>query len=330
MADNFFDYTKVSQADDPEPFSMTDLLQSMSKMEPEDANFVGAFIGEPGTRKTTNAMKLAQAITPPDKKILYIFTGKGWTSLMNFPKLMSRTIKMPFIRNEQIETLRAALLNAEIREKLNIGAIVFDEYNRMQDMDTDILTKHRATLVNNGPTVYKDGVKVYKDPDTPEWPEYNTTKVRLINLINDLLVVPDIHTFFICHVKQEKKTGRIVPDFPQAAGSAFISMVHSIYTCMKEEAVTPDGRTVMQFPIELVGQMQTISKNRIGGLPDKIYNVEEIVTAYENWGVIPEDKEMPVVKPVAQVETLQENPVQAVATEALSIPDDILADMMGD
>src|SRR5688572_25434128 len=130
-----FDYTKVGRADAPEPFSVTDLFASMTDMEDEYAAFVGCFYGDPGTRKTTRAMKLAQGITPPNKKILYVYTGQGWSSLKNHPELMRRVKKMPFIRYEQIETLRAVLMNPTMREKMGIGTVVFDEYNRMQDMD---------------------------------------------------------------------------------------------------------------------------------------------------------------------------------------------------
>jgi hypothetical protein len=317
-----FDYTKVGRADDPDPFSIQDLFASMSKMEAKDAAFVGCFYGEPGTHKTVNATKLAQLITPPDMKILYVYTGQGWTSLMNHPELMDRMIKMPFIRNEQIETLRTVLLNEQLRKKLNVGAVIFDEYNRMQDMDTDILTKHRAGLVNKTPT-YKDGKQVYKDPDTPEWPEYNTTKVRLINLLNDLLVVPDLHTIFVCHTRFQKSRGQIEPDFPNAAGSAFISMVHSLYLTKKEDG--PNGTI---FPIELVGTEQSASKNRIGGLPASVMDVTQIADAYKKWGVVEGDI-APVVKLDPKVETVPEIPVQPEIETPISPDADVLADLMG-
>jgi hypothetical protein len=326
MADSdFFDYVKVGQADNPDPFSMEDVLKLMSPMKAEDASFVGCFFGPPGTRKTVRTMEMAQAITPPEQKILYIHTGQGWTSLMNFPELMRRTIKMPFVRYEQIETLRNILLNKALREQLNIGAVVFDEYNRMQDMDTDILTKHRASLINSTPT-YDKGKLVYKDPDTPEWPEYNTTKVRLINLINDLLVIPKLHSFFVCHTRLQKKTGMIEPDFPFAAGSAFTSMIHSLYYCYKE-----DGPNGTEYPIELEGTGTTASKNRIGGLPPVVYGTAEIAVAYKKWGIREESvTSIPtVVNPTenssAEIETkVEESPIVNA-----SPPKDILAEMMG-
>lgn len=323
-----FDYVKVGRADAPEPFSVEDLFASMKDMEDEYAAFVGCFYGDPGSRKTTRAMKLAQQITPPDMKILYVYTGQGWSSLKNHPELMHRVKKMPFIRYEQIETLRAVLMNPKMRAAMKIGTVVFDEYNRMQDMDIDALTKHRAQLVNDAKKKdAKTGTPIYKDPDTPEWPEYNTTKVRMINLMNDVLSVDDLNTIFICHTKFQKKTGKIEPDFPQATASAFISMVHSIYYTDKVDAVQ-DGKAVTLYPIELVGSEQTVSKNRIGGLGNVVYDTEPIAEAFLKWNADVLAKRagnattisettvgQPATQPVAVVEEKQDE-VKAIETTA--------------
>lgn len=308
MAGESFDYTKIGQPDNHEPFSVAELIGSMSSMKEsakKGAAFVGGFFGDPGTHKTVNTMKLAQMIVPKDKKILYVYTGQGWSSLMNHRAeklstgetvdLMDRVVKMPYIRREQLETLFATLLNPTMKEKLQIGAVVFDEINRMQDMDTDKLTQHRAKLLNAAQEKAspskklkdKNGADLYKDPYTPEWPEYNTTKVKMISLINDALTLEDMHFFFVCHTRFQKGTGMIEPDFPEKTGAAFISMVHSLYYTKKVD-VAKNGSLVTEFPIELQGTQQTVSKNRIGGLPPVVYSPEEIALAYKKWGVIEE------------------------------------------
>lgn len=315
-----FDYVKVGRADAPEPFSVGDLFASMTNMEDEYAAFVGCFYGDPGTRKTVRAMQLAQKITPPDKKILYVYSGQGWSSLKNHKEenLMARTKKMPFIRYEQIETLQATLMNPDMREKMGIGTIVFDEYNRMQDMDIDALTKHRAYLVNSGPVKKdKQGVEIYKDPDTPEWPEYNTTKVRMINLMNDLLMLDDLNTIFVCHTRMQKKTGKIEPDFPQATASAFISMVHSIYYCDKVSDIATGKVT---FPIELMSGDQTVSKNRIGGLPRVVDEVDPIAKAFIAWNADVLAKKNSSA-PIAE-ESVTESVPKSVVAEGI-VPDEV-------
>jgi hypothetical protein len=321
-----FDYTKVGRPDAMEPFSLTDLFASITDMEDEYAAFVGCFYGDPGTRKTTTAMKLAQKITPMDKKILYVYTGQGWSSLKNHKSenLMARTKKMPFIRYEQIEALQAVLRNPAMRKQMNIGTIVFDEYNRMQDMDIDTLTKHRAELVAQSKERDKKGNLVYKDPDTPEWPEYNTTKVRMINLMNDILSLDDINVIFLCHTRLQKKTGKIEPDFPNATASAFISMVHSIYYTGKEDVVV-NGKIETRFPIELVSGEETVSKNRIGGLPAKVYDVNLVADAFLEWNADVMEKrnaakqndiEGPTAGEVISVEAVEQPAVEKVEIEA--------------
>jgi hypothetical protein len=315
-----FDYTKVGVPDAPEPFSVVDLLKSMSSLEDKTRPaFVGGFFGDPGTRKTTRTMEVAQAITPQDKKILYIYTGQGWSTLQNFPELKRRVTAMPYIRREQLETLFATLMNPAMKEKLNFGAIVFDEINRMQDMDTDKLTQHRAHLVNSAPRKAKDkfGQDVYKDPWTPEWPEYNTTKVKMIGLINDALTLEDMHFFFVCHTRFQKGTGMIEPDFPEKTGAAFISMVHSLYYCKKVD-VMEGGKLVTKYPIELDGTAQTVSKNRIGGLPNEVSSTKEIVDAYNKWGNVEKASVGTGIATEEPIKTTVESPKPTGTEESVS------------
>lgn len=304
-----FDYVKIGQADAPEPFSLEDLFGLMSDLDTnEDAPFIGVIYGDPGSRKSTRALEIAQKIIQPGQKVLYVHTGQGYSVFKNHPELQfgsdgKRNVKrMPFIRYEQIETLRAVLMNPEWRAKLNFGAVVFDEYNRMQDMDTDSLTKHRAGLLNSGPKQFdKKGVQLYKDPNTPEWPEYNTTKLRLIELLNDCFQVPDTHFLFVCHARFQKANVRREPDFPEKSAAALLGLVHSVYYCDKVD--TPTGTS---YPIILEGSEGLVAKNRIGGLPSVIYDTDKIVDAYKAWGIIPES-----IQPVSETDVANETELLA-------------------
>jgi hypothetical protein len=127
----------------------------------------------------------------------------------------------------------------------------------------------------------------------------------MIGLINDALTLEDMHFFFVCHTRFQKGTGMIEPDFPEKTGAAFISMVHSLYYTKKVD-VMKGGQLVTEFPIELQGTAQTVSKNRVGGLPGVVYSVEEIADAYAKWGIV---EESPVVSEVSTGE-----PVKADST----------------
>jgi hypothetical protein len=64
-------------------------------------------------------------------------------------------------------------------------------------------------------------------------------------------------------------------------------MVHSLYYCKKVD-VMEGGKLVTKYPIELDGTAQTVSKNRIGGLPSEVSDTKYIIDAYSKWGVVEE------------------------------------------
>ena len=265
-----FDYEKPSQPLPVQSFDVATLLGSMTSMEDEKAEFVGGIYGPAGAGKTTASMELAQRITPPDKKILYIFTNKGWSSLKNYPKLMERVKKMPFESFDQLKAVTAMLKNKQYRDKLGIGTVVLDEFNTMFDLDIEAICNHRH--------IQKKAEGKYKDPDTPEWPEYNTAKMHMQNILNDVLETPDINFIFICHPRFQKKTGYIEPDFFEKASQSFMRVMHSLYYLSSTEK---EGK--MQVTIQLHGNDQVCAKNRIGGLGFYANSVKEIADAYHKW-----------------------------------------------
>jgi hypothetical protein len=325
-----FDYVQLASSDDIEPVSLTELIGSMRDLEEEQVSMFHCSYGDPGTHKTTETMEMVQGIVPEDQKIVYIDSGKGWISLMNFPHLMRRVKRIQFRKYEQILALQQLLSNPDLRKKANIGAVVFDEWNRMQDMDIMRLTKARAERNNSDAGKRAAGNKwKFKDPSTPEWPEYNATKARMVDNMTTLLAIPDLHIFFICHTRIDKDTQEIVPDFPKGAGSAFLSMVHSCYYFAKKE-VQQNGQTVLVYPIETFGGSLTVSKNRIGTLPRTVYSGKVIAEHYTKWAstkkaevadsipgeIVPETPEIAPVIETPVVETPTVPPQAKTETEA--------------
>lgn len=62
------------------------------------------------------------------------------------------------------------------------------------------------------------------------------------------------------------------------------------------------GKLVTKYPIELDGTAQTVSKNRIGGLPSEVGSTQEIVDAYNKWGQV---EKSPVVSEVSTGEPVK-------------------------
>jgi hypothetical protein len=263
-----YDYEKPTQPIPRKQYDMRALLSSMTDMEDEEAPFVGGIYGPAGSGKTFTTMELAQRITPPDKKIIYIFTNQGWTSLKNEPQLMHRVKKMPYSDFDQIRAFCEALRNPQFREMTKIGTVVFDEFNTMFDMNIEAITNLRSTQATGK----------YKDPDTPEWPEYNTAKMHMINLMNDVLATPGVNFLFVAHPRFQKKTGFTEPDFFEKASQAFMRVLHSLYYLHATEV---DGKVVRR--IQLMGSDQVVAKNRIGGLGMYADNVKQVSDAFKKW-----------------------------------------------
>lgn len=298
-----YDYEKPTQPLPRKAYDMRALLASMSDMEDEEAPFVGGIYGPAGSGKTFTTMELAQRITPPDKKIVYIFTNQGWTSLKNEPQLMHRVKKMPYTDFDQIRAFCEALRNPQFRELTKIGAVVFDEFNTMFDMNIEAITNFRSTQSTK-----------YKDPDTPEWPEYNTAKMHMINLMNDVLATPDINFFFVAHPRFQKKSGMIEPDMFDKASQAFMRVLHSLYYLHADEV---DGKVVRR--IQLMGTDQVTAKNRIGGLGMYARNPKEISDAFEVWS---QAKEVTATK-----DTVVNNvPPAIVSGEVVALADSSVVD----
>jgi energy-coupling factor transporter ATP-binding protein EcfA2 len=290
-----YDFTKHSSPIPKKAFDLGALLESMHDMENEQTEFVGAFYGEAGSGKTTTSMMFAQLITPPDKKILYYGTNKGYSALKNFPKLMNRVKHMEYTDGDQFTDLIDMLKNPAIGPKLKIGTVVFDEHNTMFDLETE-----RITNIASWQLMKDKGI--YKDPDTPEWPEYNKAKRVMINKMNEVLQIPETNFIFVCHPREGKKSHRIEPDYFDKAAQAFLRVVHSLYYLQTEEINGKVERSIL-----LEGTDQITAKNRIGGLPRVVTNVKQIADAYLVWA---EGTKKEAVKPEEPV-AVESAPVSA-------------------
>lgn len=302
-----FDYVALAAPTPTNPVSFQEIIDSITDMGPEEVSFVGGMYGEPGMGKTTAAMELMQKLVDPDKRILYIYTGTNWSSLMNFPHLMARTKKIKYKSFEQIKAISEMLRNESIREKMKIGGVIFDEYNTMYEQDLDLIVGLNAHLINSGPKrKNKEGQDIYKDPHTPQWPDYNIAKTHVIDVMNNVLNVEDTHFMFVCHARLQKISGKQEPDMNNAAAQVFIRSLHSLYYL--ENAFTDSGK--MQRMIQLQGTGQTVAKNRIGGLPNKVETVDPIAEAFSKWGIVEERDAVPQTAPeekVSEPETVQES-----------------------
>lgn len=277
-----FDYTPVQVPDPVSPVSMNELLNSMMDLgdNTEKPPFVGCLYSEPGAGKTTAAMELAQRLIEPGQRIVYVYTAQNWASLQNFPELKRNVKAIQFTKWEQLEAIGDLINDKPLMDKLKIGAVIFDEFNTMVETILDKLTQHRASTFNAGsPQFTKQGVRMFKDPHTPEWPEYGSVKTRIIDIMTSITSAK-IHAIFTAHTRLQKKRTRWEPDIYDTGAQAFMRAMHSLYFIEAEEM--DSGRIKRTFLLEPSGNRT--AKNRIGHMGPTANSVKEIAQAYAEWG----------------------------------------------
>lgn len=242
-------------------------IKPLAKAKPP---VMGLIYGPVGTMKTTNAMFMMRGVVPKDKKILYVDSSEGWTTLMNYPEfrqdiLDERILHMQYENIEQLQQLAQIIRGNAKPPFSDIGGIVFDEYTSMHDEDLNWIVDTRAAQAK------KDGG--FKDSFTPALPDYNAARIRS-NKTVALMMKNRLHLIFIGHSKETKKLEQL-PDMPEKAGKALYSRLHFAYFTF----VDKQGNVKMQT----VNGDRRMAKNRINGI-GAYTTPEEFVSAYESWG----------------------------------------------
>lgn len=247
------------------------MLESMKLMSPEDdVPCMGLIYGDVGTGKTTKAMEIMQGIIPIGKKIVYVDSAAGWTTLMNFPWMMRdekgelNVLQMPYFNIETLQALAQAIKEGK-GEYANIGGIIFDEYTSMHDLDLNWVVQTRATQAE------KRGE--FKDRFTPALPDYNAARIRSNETIQAFMAT-GIHQIFIGHSKITKKM-ETMPDMPEKAGKSLYTKLHFAYLAKFNDR----GVAVLQTQ----GAKRELAKNRINGI-GSFTNPEEFIAMYKAWG----------------------------------------------
>lgn len=269
-----FEYDRPVAPIEKQAFTLEQLFSNLSPVENEPTNFRGAIYAEPGLGKTYAGIELAQRITPADKAIVYIYTGTNWDSFKDVPALCQRVLKKPYTNMDELVAFVEAFKNDAVRAKFPVGTIVFDEHNTMFDDDVDTITSINAALL------LKEKKK-YKDPHTPEWPDYNMGKMHMKTIMTTTLQVNDINFIFLCHERDGKKTMKKEPDYFDKASQEFMRPLSCMYRLTTQII---DGEVVRTFQTQ--GTDQVTAKNRISKLPPFISGntaVAQIASAYLAW-----------------------------------------------
>lgn len=248
------------------------MLDAMSLMTPDDTvPCMGLIYGDVGTGKTTKAMAIMQGILPQGKKIVYVDSAAGWTTLMNYPWMMRdekgelNVLRMNYFNIETLQALAHSIKEGKGRYG-EIGGIIFDEYTSMHDLDLNWIVQKRSDQAE------KRGE--FKDRFTPALPDYNAARIRSNETIQAFMAT-GIHQIFIGHSKVTKKF-ETMPDMPEKAGKSLYTKLHFAYLAKFNDK----GDAVLQTQ----GAKRELAKNRINGI-GSFTNPEEFIEAYKVWGI---------------------------------------------
>jgi hypothetical protein len=245
------------------------LLDALNKLgEPAtvyDQGFLfrGLIYGDPGAGKTDLAIKIADALTPEDKKICLIFADSNWTTVLKYPEIAKRVMKYPFEGFSQIRAILAAR-DEGIEPYCDFGSIVWDTWSTSVDQVLRQLVDQRKYP------------KEQHDPEVEGWPHYRLVERGFIDLIK-LLLKSNIHVVYTAHerwpTEADLKKGKVAnrPQAPEATYNVLARDSNMIGFLFKE-----DPR--LQRYLRLNGSNQVKAKCQIPGLNEVTYKVEDVVS----------------------------------------------------
>lgn len=237
------------------------LRQPLDELHP---HFKCCVYGDSGFGKTVWAMKLAQAITPPDKTIEFIDHMEGWVSLANHKGLRDRAHRQKYTGFSQVEFL-AEVIAKGIQPFDNIGTVILDEFSSMTYNDLDILVKAQKK-------------------DTPEWPEYYAGQERARRCLEKLLN-QSINVICVAHIREDKlSSGLIVtrPKFVPGFNDIFRQLMHLVTHLSAEEFIQEDGTADYRRSFQVHPTKRVNAKTRVGGLPVNVEG-DELIVAIQEW-----------------------------------------------
>jgi hypothetical protein len=229
------------------------LRDSIGDLTETDVHLKALLYGNSGVGKTVEAMKLAQLITPKNKKILFVDTGEGWVSLKNHPGLMDRTKRMIYKGLKQFEPLVDAMKEG-LEGFDDYGTIVFDEFSTSSKKYLHVVMD--ATGLG--------------ELDAPEYKQWGILSRNVNGTIFKLLELKETHNLiFLAHERkdEDKATGISLtgPSFMDSVSSTVRENMH-IVSRMTATVENKSGAPIYKREMQFHPTKMVIAKSRIGGL----------------------------------------------------------------
>lgn len=241
--------------------ALINLRQPLSELHPY---FKACVYGDSGFGKTVWAMKLAQAITPPDKTIEFVDHMEGWVSLANHKGLRDRAHRQKYTGFSQVEFL-AEVIAKGISPFDNIGTVILDEFSSMTYNDLDVLVKAQRK-------------------DTPEWPEYYAGQERARRCLESLLN-QNVNVITVAHIREDKLSSGLVvtrPKFVPGFNDIFRQLMHLVTHLTAEEFTNDDGTQDYRRSFQVHPTKRVSAKTRVGHL-HPVVDGDYLIKAIVEW-----------------------------------------------
>lgn len=230
------------------------LRETIEALDKTKIKFKWLLYGKSGVGKTVEAMEVAQRITPPDQRILFVDTGEGWVSLENHPQLKRRTDRMLYKGMSQFDTLVSAM--QEGAEGFNnYGTVVFDEF---------------STSAKKFLHIVLDATKVDYLTGAPEFKHWGIVSRNLERSVWKMLELKETHNLiFIAHEKtkedQRTKINVTGPSFMESVEATVKENVH-VVSRMTADVENRSGVPNYKRELQVHPTKMVIAKSRVGGL----------------------------------------------------------------
>ena len=229
------------------------LYSSMTTMEEASPTANIILYGESGVGKTKEAMEIAQAITPPDKKILFVDSHVGWQTLLNHPELQRRTVRIPWENVAQQQAI-IQMIDKKAGRFADFETIVFDEYSSMAKKDLDKVVAARA------------GDNSGKSDDVGTQPDFYYNTERMRRLMEDMFNL-NLNLIVVAHMRYDKDNRGVEREGPAFMPklSTTLREMSSVVAKMTATQVTVNDEAIYERMLQVHPTARTIAKCRVGG-----------------------------------------------------------------
>ena len=250
------------------------LRASMEELTDKKTSLKALLYGESGVGKTVLAMQMAQVITPPDRRIIFIDSYQGWATLNNHPALKQRAARLSISGISQFEAL-ATGIKMKAQGFADIGTVVIDEHSPFGELDTLAVTKARAMT---DPT---------KDPEQPMLPDMQISSNRMKQFTAPLVRLEDVNLILVAHMREDKDNVGVLKISPAYLPKLskhlrnLMMLIGYVEAELREDPAT--GSVEYIRTVQVMPTRKVVAKTRVGGFNGVYVTPRDLVYGVKEW-----------------------------------------------